>query len=265
MAAIYTSVPDGLTSLLEAHLPHSLPVLRRLQFTRFPGGMRPTARVIFASDTPLPSSSGQDGSPAPRHFTAAYLDFGSHIETQLFLYSTLEDGGLDGDAEAREASEAQVDAALAAVARVSAEQPENRAYPGGCLVGTLATATRDAMVRRGARVEPRAVDQYEKWLFRVEELPDVDVVLPDGAAWAPATEADCEVVISRTYVPRQVYVFSAPLIPVPGRNCLLTRRFELAKRSCRSRAWCSSCRTGRPSRGLSWVGYLTHSHGPREE
>ncbi|WYZ40809.1 hypothetical protein EsH8_IV_001150 [Colletotrichum jinshuiense] len=204
MATIYTSVPDGLTSLLEAHLPHSLPVLRRLQFTRFPGGMRPTARVIFASDTPLPSSSGQDGSPAPRHFTAAYLDFGSHIETQLFLYSTLEDGGLEGDAEAREASEAQVDAALAAVARVSAEQPENRAYPGGCLVGTLATATRDAMVRRGVRVEPRAVDQYEKWLFRVEELPDVDVVLPDGAAWAPATEADCEVVISRTYVPRQV-------------------------------------------------------------
>ncbi|GKT47825.1 uncharacterized protein ColSpa_08006 [Colletotrichum spaethianum] len=202
MAAIYTTVPDGLIPLLESHLPNSLPILRRLQFTRFRGGMRPTARIIFASDSPLVAEqTGQ--SPSQRNFTAAYLDFGSNIETQLFIYSTLEDGTIT-DGQEREAAELQIMAAIDAVKQVSREQPDNRAYPGGCLVGTLATVTRETMIKRGVVVKQRAVYEYEKWLFRVDEVPEFEVTLPEGATWAPATERDCEVVISRTTVPRQV-------------------------------------------------------------
>ncbi|GKT52993.1 GNAT family acetyltransferase [Colletotrichum tofieldiae] len=202
MAAIYTTVPDGLTALLEAHLPRPLPVLRRLQFTRFKGGMRPTARIIFASDSPL--TSEQTGQSTPqRNFTVAYIDFGSNMETQLFMYSTLENG-VAATEEERETAELQIMAALDAVRQVSREQPDNRAYPGGCLVGTLATVTRETMIKRGVTVRPRAVFEYEKWLFRVEEVPEFNVALPEGATWAPATERDCEVVISRTTVPRQV-------------------------------------------------------------
>ncbi|KAK1990435.1 hypothetical protein LX36DRAFT_647853 [Colletotrichum falcatum] len=231
MAAIYTTVPEGLVPLLETHLPNSLHVLRRLQFTRFKGGMRPTARVIFASDALLSpgaaasssSSSSSSPSPSPRHFTVAYLDFGSGKETQLFMYSTLEDeaatpGGQGEDGQRTEAAELQIMAALEAVRQVGREQPDvggggnnsaGRAYPGACLVGTLATATRDAMARRGATVRPRASYEYEKWLFRVGEVPaDGEVepaeALPEGATWGPATERDCEVVIARTEIPRQV-------------------------------------------------------------
>ncbi|OHW92182.1 GNAT family protein [Colletotrichum incanum] len=202
MAAIYTAVPDGLTALLESHLPKSLPILRRLQFTRFKGGMRPTARVIFASDSPLVSEQTGPSTPQ-RSFTVAYLDFGSNIETQLFMYSTLENGTTTTEEE-RETAELQIMAALDAVRQVSREQPDNRAYPGGCLVGTLATVTRETMIKRGVIVKQRAVYEYEKWLFRVEEVPEFNVTLPEGATWAPATEQDCEVVISRTTVPRQV-------------------------------------------------------------
>ncbi|KAK2017647.1 hypothetical protein LZ32DRAFT_600431 [Colletotrichum eremochloae] len=214
MAAICTTVPEGLVPLLEMHLPNSLPVLRRLQFTRFKGGMRPTARVIFASDAPLSPCIASE--PPSRHFTVAYLDFGSDKETQLFMYSTLEDE--DGAAiscekeKEREVAELQIMAVLEAVRQVSREQPDGggggRAYPGACLVGTLATATRAAMVRRGATVRPRASYEYEKWLFRVEEVPDEvgpdSAQLPEGATWGPATERDCEVVIARTDIPRQV-------------------------------------------------------------
>ncbi|TID02839.1 hypothetical protein CH35J_004551 [Colletotrichum higginsianum] len=205
MATTYTTVPAGLTALLETHLPNSLPVLRRLQFTRFKGGIRPTARIIFASDSPLAAIPDEEaGLPDKKtSFTVAYLDFGSNNETQLFVYSTLEDGAVATDEE-REAGERHIMAALDAVRQVSDEQPDNRAYPGACLVGTLATVTRDVMIRRGARVKPRADYEYEKWLFRVEEIPEFDAVLPEGATWASATERDCEVVISRTTVPRQV-------------------------------------------------------------
>ncbi|KAI8269656.1 hypothetical protein K4K58_000693 [Colletotrichum sp. SAR11_239] len=126
MAAIHTSVPDGLIPLLESHLPHSLPILRRLQFTRFPGGQRPTARIILAGDAPV--------SDAPHNFAAAYLDFGSGIETSLFMYSTLEDAPPSSiPAADREVCEAQIGAVVDAVKAVAREQPQHRGYPGRCL------------------------------------------------------------------------------------------------------------------------------------
>ncbi|KAH9902024.1 hypothetical protein F4778DRAFT_790988 [Xylariomycetidae sp. FL2044] len=50
------SPPQPLISLLKAHLPHSLPLLRRLQFAeKFPGGITPHARILYCS-----SSAGGD-------------------------------------------------------------------------------------------------------------------------------------------------------------------------------------------------------------
>ncbi|KXH66671.1 acetyltransferase [Colletotrichum salicis] len=211
MARIHTSVPEGLIPLLESHLPNSLVLLRRLQFTRFKDGKRPTARIILASDAPLPSTtSHQDGETSdqlPHNFCAAYLDFGSTKETQLFMYSTLEDTPskplTDKD---KKTAESQITAILDAVTQVSKEQPDNRTLPGAVLVGTLATATRDAILRAGVRVTPRQDYEYEKWLFRVDEIPDFEdgVTLPEGATWGPATERDCEIVVSKTDIPRQV-------------------------------------------------------------
>ncbi|KAJ0301585.1 hypothetical protein COL516b_007556 [Colletotrichum fioriniae] len=212
MATIYTSVPEGLIPLLQSHLPNSLVLLRRLQFTRFKDGMRPTARIILASDASLTSTISQqnDGTISdqqPCNFCAAYLDFGSTKETQLFIYSTLENApNTTFTDEYKETAESQIAAVLGAVTQVSKQQPDNRTLPGACLVGTLATPTRDAILRAGVRVTPRQDYEYEKWLFRVDEIPDFEdrVTLPEGATWGPATERDCEIVISRTDIPRQV-------------------------------------------------------------
>lgn len=212
MATIQTSVPEGLIPLLESHLPNSLVLLRRLQFTRFRDGMRPTARIILASDAPLSPTTSQEKYGAtsdepPRNFCAAYLDFGSTKETQLFMYSTLEDAPKKTlTDEDKKTAESHIRAILDAVTQVSKQQPDNRTLPGACLVGTLATPTRDAMLRAGVRVTPRQDYEYEKWLFRVDEIPDFEdrVTLPEGATWGPATERGCEIVISRTDIPRQV-------------------------------------------------------------
>ncbi|KAI3535685.1 acetyltransferase [Colletotrichum filicis] len=211
MATVHTSVPEGLIPLLESHLPNSLVLLRRLQFTRFKDGMRPTARIILASDAPLPSTATQQDADAsgqePRNFCAAYLDFGSSKETQLFMYSTVENAPDKTLADAdKKTAESQIAAVLDAVTQVSKQQPDNRTLPGACLAGTLATPTRDAMLRAGVRVTPRQDYEYEKWLFRVDGIPDFEdrVTLPEGATWGPATERDCEIVISRTDIPRQV-------------------------------------------------------------
>ncbi|KAI8317121.1 hypothetical protein K4K59_011029 [Colletotrichum sp. SAR11_240] len=191
MAAIHTSVPDGLIPLLESHLPNSLPILRRLQFTRFPSGQRPTARIILAADAPV--------SDSPRNFAAAYLDFWSGIETSLFMYSTLEDSPPSSiPAADREVCEAQVGAVVDAVKAVAREQPQHRGYPGRCLVGTLATAVKEAMVRRGVGIEARQEYEYEKWLFRVEDEDTVDV--SEFGAEVGGWDAYCVVVLGNLLV-----------------------------------------------------------------
>ncbi|KAF6805481.1 GNAT family protein [Colletotrichum sojae] len=194
MATIHTTVPDGLLPLLESHLPNSLPLLRRLQFTRFPGGQRPSARILL-------SSSGEA-------FAAAYLDFGSGIETSLFMYSSLErlSSSPSSSSEDKTAAEDQIIAVIDAARKTSREQPENRGYPGAVLAGTIASVVREAMIARGVEVRQRQDYEYEKWLFRIDEIPDFEggVVLPQGATWGRADERDCEVVISRTHIPRQV-------------------------------------------------------------
>ncbi|KAI1498258.1 hypothetical protein F5X99DRAFT_336148 [Biscogniauxia marginata] len=101
---VYTSPPAYLSGLLAAQLPRSLPLLRRLQFTRFPGGITPHARVLVAtSSTPSslsspPPSHSSSSSPPPSsapvvsedHFAAAYVDLSRGPETQVWLYSSLE-------------------------------------------------------------------------------------------------------------------------------------------------------------------------------
>ncbi|KAK3310060.1 uncharacterized protein B0T15DRAFT_22644 [Chaetomium strumarium] len=93
-----TSTPsDALLSLLTSHLPHSLPVLRCLQFARnFPNGRSPRAHVLYAHYQEGESSDGQTRGQQHRkqpqqQFAAAYVDLWRGPETQIWLYSTLED------------------------------------------------------------------------------------------------------------------------------------------------------------------------------
>ena len=201
-----TSVPEGLVELLAGHLPYSLPLLRRLQFTRFKGGLAPTSRIIV---TP-PDAFRQDGEKETIHFTAAFLDPATSPETQMWVYSTLEDGEVsDSD---REVCAEQIVAVVEEARRIGNAYDGEMAYPGNLLVGTLHSAIQEVMKEKGIKFKSNSADLgSNKWLFRMEDLPSGEVDLADGLHWSPATHEDCQIAISRTYLPRQMCGISARL------------------------------------------------------
>lgn len=196
-----TEAPAVLLDLLSAHLPFSLPLLRRLQFTRLKGGLTPSSRILFASETNQPPH-GEDVDRS-MHFTAAYIDPAAGPETQMWIYSTLEDGGLSAD-DAETAT--RLVASVVNQAKIIGREYEGElAYPGGILLGTLHVSVRQAMDAAGIDFKLRSAYGYDKWLFRIEELPPGELGLPDGMDWSTATREDCEVAISRNDLPRQAY------------------------------------------------------------
>jgi len=195
---VFSAPPTWLVVALEEHLPYSLPLLRRLQFTSYPKGRTPSSHVVFVggSDDAAQTATKIDA------FAAAYVDFSRGLETQMWMYSTLEDGQAD-DATLL-LCEDQIVTLVAEVGRISSQFTEQRAYPNSVLIGTLNAVVRSAMEKRGICVRARSALGYEKWLVKVDDLPAEDV-LPDGMTWAAVTAADCVLVLSRTAIQRQVY------------------------------------------------------------
>ncbi|KAK1782083.1 hypothetical protein QBC45DRAFT_20243 [Copromyces sp. CBS 386.78] len=109
-----TPLPSpSLLALLSQHLPHSLPVLRRLQYAaNFPGNnglaTTPYSHVLYASrfsvDECLHVASHEGNwkeHKGRKHFAAAFVDLSRFPETQVWVYSTLEDYAvLDSEAGA---------------------------------------------------------------------------------------------------------------------------------------------------------------------
>lgn len=194
----FSTVPDELERLLKAHIPSSLPLLRRLQFAKYQGGSTAESKIILVS--------GSDVSNQAQRFTAAYLDYSGGPDTQMWLYSTLEDhNGKDAaNPEYRE----QLQELAQEVIRIGAEYGKGTVYPGGLLLGSLNTHVRK-ILEGLKRVRGRATGYYDKWLFKAEGLSGTDSELPEGMRWDTATLADCEIVVARTDIPRTPYVRSS--------------------------------------------------------
>lgn len=201
----YTDTPTGLLDLLSAHLPFSLPLFRRLQFTKLKGGISTTSRIVFASDSGKEPRDAEPGGEI--HFAAAYVDPAAGPETQVWVYSTLEDGELPPDGA--EVAARLIASVVDRIRSIGREYDGDLAYPGGLLVGTLHASVQQAMDVAGIGFELRSRYGYDKWLFRADELPASQHDLPDGLYWSVATREDCEVVISRTDLPRQAYCSSS--------------------------------------------------------
>lgn len=232
---VYTrEPPEALLCLLSAHLPYSLSLLRRLQFTKFPGGVTENARILYASDgavTPPPSLNGGTGiaeAPADQHqqhpFTAAYLDISRGPETQMWMYSTLErgggssssgtsaNGGGGGDEEEtkRKAALRHAVSILRAVRRLRDEYvavpPQSSPLGPFVLAGTLSEALRIAL-RDEAGIASSNVSPYDKWLLDARELPpvgeDESLLLDPGMRWGVVRRGDIPLVLSRSDVPRK--------------------------------------------------------------
>lgn len=186
-------VPGELLDRLKTRLPSSVTVLRRLQFAKYNGAMTPATRIISVVNSSDTSK-----------FTAAYVDFVRGPDTQMFLYSTLEDE-TSPDANVDDAYREQFQALVGEVDRLVADHGKLPWYPHGVLLGSLHTRVR-RLLEAMNRVEGRPTGYYDKWLFRAEDIPAVDDELPEGMSWDTATLDDCKVVVSRTDIPRTAYV-----------------------------------------------------------
>lgn len=203
----YAEPPESLTNLLTAHLPYSLPLLRRLQFARFPGGRTETTHILFASSAtePLqPRGGGDGGEAATAPFAAAYLDLSRGPETEIWLYASLERGS-SSLASPQPQGWPLMEAApvLAMLARVRAVRDmwaAPRALGPAVLAGALAERTRAALTTAGV-VFP-TVGVFDKWLLRPEGLPAPALSLPPGMRWATVRSADLGLVLSRSKIRR---------------------------------------------------------------
>lgn len=210
---VFTDVPQGLLDALTARLPQSIPILRRLQFTSFPNGKTPSARIIVASETPGLLSASQNGAaagepqPGSEPFTAAYLDLSRGPETNLWMYSTLEDSHLPDTStpsltlDETALCESQIMAVTDEVKRQGRAHGQ-LGYPNAILVGTLNNVVREVIRKHGAQVTLRS--DYNKFIFRKDCLPPGGG-LPQGMQFdEDASFEDCRIAKSRSHIPRSV-------------------------------------------------------------
>jgi hypothetical protein len=198
---IFSNVTDEVEDLLKAHIPYSLPLLRRLQSSKY---RQAGASTSTESRIVLITGAHDDGRPQHQRFTAAYLDLSGGPETQMWLYSTLENAKLPGSQDDDAYYRKQLSELVRAVTSLVREYgSEVMHYPGGLLLGTLSTPVR-RLLEGMNRVRPRATGYYDKWLFRADDLPPEGELaeLPRGMRWDTATLADCETVVARTDIPR---------------------------------------------------------------
>ncbi|KAI1174950.1 hypothetical protein F4777DRAFT_348512 [Nemania sp. FL0916] len=261
---IYTAPPEALVTLLaQSHMLYGLPLLHRLQFTKFPGGITEHTRILWASEISLEdhhlaatattaaattngivngsggSGSVNMGARTETPFAAAYLDLSRGPETELWIYSSMERrvgssvsagateangvgielGGEVEDGEKKEGEEIAAIETACAIALLRAVRREQDIYfvPGSrrslarafptILVGALNEVLRENLAAAGMAIVSTGL--YDKWVFRVAELPaDDEVPLPtpleDGRCWVwdKVRKGDIPFMISRTEIHR---------------------------------------------------------------
>lgn len=206
-----------LLTLLESHLPHSLPVLRRLQFAlKFPGGSTPHTHVLYARNDDDDNNgeeqqqkngegAGERRGTRKGHFAAACVDLSRAPETEVWVYSTLEDGvnrrrdgsgvglgvrersGVNGDRghegdemgkeeeeeeEEKEEEKESMDLMLAVLRRIGriAAATESRRKEDGAgmkvLIGSLHETVRQGLLARGVEMDKSAnIGPELEWEF----------------------------------------------------------------------------------------------------
>lgn len=209
---VYTTPPAALVTLLKQHIPHSLPLLRRLQFTQFPGGITEHARILFAAPTTLPISADSAAIPVTvlndkilaaaaaspeKPFAAAYLDFSRGPETEAWVYSSLESRGSElvpanissypvqeadpphGDDQVKGSGqweEQELSAALTVMREIKRQRDlytqNHTRLRPEVFLGTFNEKLRLALYTNGGCTFPY-IEIYDKWLLRIERLPNL--------------------------------------------------------------------------------------------
>lgn len=192
--SVFDSPPEELLHLLASQLPASLTLLRRLQFAVHRNCTRPDARIILSSDT----GQIRDGPTKPTCFAAAYAELSTGPDTQMVMYSSMEQGRPSD--EELPVHEGHIMNLVRTLAKLRKEYGGKLAYGNSLLVGNLHSDVLNILAKTG-RVTTRR--DYDKWLFRMEHVPELKETLDlAGMHWGTASLEDCRLVASRTDIPR---------------------------------------------------------------
>ena len=191
-----------LIQLLQSHVPRSLSLLRRLQFTSTPSGSTDHTRVLFAHD----GTAGQGG-----QFAAAYVDVAKGPETEAWIFASAEDALASGavDAATADNCNALVLALLRRMKRLAQEHVHRGGKlfrPHGLMVGAMDEMLRELLLSRG--VTTSYWNPTDKFLFRIDALPtrdEGDTALAEGMRWDVVRREDVRLIISRTNIPKVEY------------------------------------------------------------
>ncbi|EFY85419.1 acetyltransferase, GNAT family [Metarhizium acridum CQMa 102] len=201
-----------------SQLPASLTLLRRLQFALYRNFTRPDARIIVSSDT----GRVGDGPTKPKYFAVAYAEFSTGPDTQMVMYSSMEQGSPTD--EELPVHEGHVMNLVRTLVRLRKEYGGKLVYGNSLLVGSLHSDVRNILAKTG-RVTTRPSGDYDKWLFRMEHLPEPKETLHlAGMRWGTASLEDCRLVASRTDIPRPplgLYRYNFASLP-PGQPGTVT-------------------------------------------
>ncbi|KAI0104829.1 hypothetical protein GGR51DRAFT_549348 [Nemania sp. FL0031] len=222
---VYTTPPETLIEVLKSQLLYSLPLIRRLRFTRFPGGITENTKILWSSKVSLEdylATTNGDGENSRDEvpFAAAYLDFSRGPETELWIYSSMERRlgearGEGGNATTGDRDKEETACAVALLREVKRQQDlyfvlgstraAEREFPA-ILVGNLNEVVRERLTEAGMAIVSTGL--YDKWIFKVGELPDItlpDVSSGDGRRWVwdRVRREDIPLTISRTKIPRK--------------------------------------------------------------
>lgn len=189
-----------------------------MRFTRFPGGITEHTRILFAAAGGTELGDATSDTP----FAAAYLDLSRGPETQLWLYSSLErrpdaltsaasrsrygnkeDAKAPGEGREEDKEEAAAQCArrvLAEVRRQRDAYSTGRAAMPTILAGTLSEALRLALLNQ--KVVFAQVDVFDKWMFRLDDLPNVPSPLAPDMRWRDFRREDIPLMLSRTNIKR---------------------------------------------------------------
>ncbi|KAJ3492997.1 hypothetical protein NLG97_g5013 [Lecanicillium saksenae] len=200
---IFIRRPSGLEKLLLAHLPTSLTLLRKVQYLR----RKTTAaakfpQILFVSNA-ASIGDGEETLSSPSSFTVAYINTTIAQSTSMYLYSTLQNYEAEPGSCAVVETERQLEVILQKLIKLRKEMEQDMKIelPPSVVLGSLHSRMRGLWEKSG-RISPRPTGLYDKWIFDVARVPQLDESLPEGMVWGTGTLEDCRVVASRTDIPR---------------------------------------------------------------
>lgn len=179
--------------------------------------------------------------PPGKDFLVAYLDFSKGPETEMWLYSSIENTEVPGD---EIVCEQQILKLFAKAREIEKSYQGQRETPEIVLVGALHEWILE-ILEKHSMVKTKTSEHF-KFIFKMEDLP-VGKPLPYNLSWSSVRPSDMPLVLSRTAIP---YKESESSHRRYGHGLIIWQGIDEATPQCRH------CFTNRKSDRMGLPGYV---------